>query len=43
MAKNADVSQEVRVPEPGATVGLFILGVLGAGSNLKRRSKREKF
>ncbi|MGB3511376.1 MAG: PEP-CTERM sorting domain-containing protein [Microcoleaceae cyanobacterium] len=37
MAKNADVSQEVRVPEPSATLGLFTLGILGAGSILKRR------
>ncbi len=37
VAKNADVRQEVRVPEPGVTVGLFVLGVFGAGLTLKRR------
>lgn len=40
VAKNADVSKEVRVPEPGVTVGLVTLGVFGGSSMLKRSWKR---
>ena len=39
ITKTKNVSQQVRVPEPGIKVGLFALGILGAGSILQRRWK----